>query len=98
MVCYWSYREWKARALNGIFQTKVLPSVRTVTKQIHINLTLQRTTKNLLSRAGFEYIFRFLVFHISEDGSEIELKHCASSKTSVKTSQKHFVHQSQLTR
>ena len=23
-------------------------------------------------------------FHISEDGSEIELKHCASSKTSVK--------------
>ena len=26
------------------------------------------------------------VFHISEDGSEIELKHCASSKTSVKLS------------
>jgi hypothetical protein len=25
-----------------------------------------------------------LVFRISEDGSEIELKHCASSKTSVK--------------
>ena len=33
-----------------------------------------------------------LVFHISEDGSEIELKHCASSKTSVKSSQKYFVH------
>ena len=26
-----------------------------------------------------------LVFHISEDVSEIELKHCASSKTSVLT-------------
>ena len=33
-----------------------------------------------------------IVFHISEDGSEIELKHCASSKTSVKLSQKYFVH------
>ena len=33
-----------------------------------------------------------LVFHISEDGSEIELKHCASSKTSVKSSRKYFVH------
>ena len=34
----------------------------------------------------------FLLFHISEDGSEIELKHCASSKTSVKSSRKYFVH------
>ena len=25
-----------------------------------------------------------LAFHISKDGSKIELKHCASSKTSVK--------------
>jgi hypothetical protein len=33
-----------------------------------------------------------LVFRISEDGSEIELKHCASSKTSVKLAQKYFVH------
>ena len=33
-----------------------------------------------------------LVFHISEDGSEIELKHCAPSKTSVKWSRKYFVH------
>ena len=33
-----------------------------------------------------------LVFHISEDGSEIESKHCASLKTSVKLSQKYFVH------
>ena len=33
-----------------------------------------------------------LVFHISEDGSEIELKHGASSKTSVKSSRKYFVH------
>ena len=33
-----------------------------------------------------------LVFHISEDGSEIELKHCASSKSSVKSSRKYFVH------
>ena len=33
-----------------------------------------------------------LVFHISEDGSEIELKHCASSKTSGKSSRKYFVH------
>ena len=33
-----------------------------------------------------------LVFHISEDGSEIELKHCTSSKTSVKSSRKYFVH------
>ena len=33
-----------------------------------------------------------LVFRISEDGSEIELKHCASSKTSVKSSRKYFVH------
>ena len=33
-----------------------------------------------------------LVFHISEDGSEIELRHCASSKTSVKSSRKYFVH------
>ena len=33
-----------------------------------------------------------LVFQISEDGSEIELKHCASSKTSVKSSRKYFVH------
>ena len=33
-----------------------------------------------------------LVFHTSEDGSEIELKHCASSKTSVKSSRKYFVH------
>ena len=77
----------------------------------HLNLTLQRTTKNSLSPAGFELgfelerefksrsrqrIFRCplqsqinmnLVFHISEDGSEIELKHCASSRKSVKSSQ-----------
>jgi hypothetical protein len=33
-----------------------------------------------------------LVFRISEDGSEIELKHYASSRTSVKSSQKYFVH------
>ena len=33
-----------------------------------------------------------LVFHISGNGSEIELKHCASSKTSVKSSRKYFVH------
>ena len=33
-----------------------------------------------------------IVFHISEDGSEIELKHCASSKTSVKSSRKYLVH------
>ena len=33
-----------------------------------------------------------LVFHISEDGSEIELKHCTSSKTCVKLSRKYFVH------
>ena len=33
-----------------------------------------------------------LVFHISEDGSEIELKHCASSKTSAKSSRKYFGH------
>ena len=33
-----------------------------------------------------------LVFHLFEDGSEIELKHCASSKTSVKSSRKYFVH------
>ena len=33
-----------------------------------------------------------LVFHISEDGSEIELQYCASSKTSVKSSRKCFVH------
>ena len=32
-----------------------------------------------------------LVFHISEDGSEIELKHCASSKISVKSSRKYSV-------
>ena len=37
-----------------------------------------------------------LVFHISEDGSEIELKHCASSKTSVKSSRKYFVHRLKL--
>ena len=33
-----------------------------------------------------------LVFRIFEDGSEIELKHYASSKTSVKSSRKYFVH------
>ena len=33
-----------------------------------------------------------LVFHISEDGSQIELKHCASSKTSIKSSRKYFVY------
>jgi hypothetical protein len=33
-----------------------------------------------------------LVFCISEYGSEIELKHCASSKTSVESSRKYFVH------
>ena len=32
-----------------------------------------------------------LVFHICEDGSEIELKHCMSSKTSVKSSSKYFL-------
>jgi hypothetical protein len=32
-----------------------------------------------------------LVFRISEDGSGIELKHCVSSKTSVKSSRKYFV-------
>ena len=31
-----------------------------------------------------------LVFHISEDGSKIESKHCASSETSVKSSQKNL--------
>ena len=33
-----------------------------------------------------------LVFHISEDGSEIALKHCASSKTSVKGAVSSFTH------
>ena len=33
-----------------------------------------------------------LAFHISEDGSETELRHCASLKISVKSSQKYFVH------
>ena len=33
-----------------------------------------------------------LVFYISEDGSKIELKHCASSKISVNSSRKYFVH------
>ena len=33
-----------------------------------------------------------LVFNISDDGSKIELKHCASLKTSVKSSRKYFVH------
>ena len=32
-----------------------------------------------------------LVFYNSKDGSEIELKHWASSKTSVKSSRKYFV-------
>ena len=32
-----------------------------------------------------------LVFRISEDGSEIESKRCASSKTSIKSSEKYFV-------
>ena len=32
-----------------------------------------------------------LVFHISEVGSEIVLKHCASSKTSATSSRKYFV-------
>ena len=31
-----------------------------------------------------------LVFRISEDGSEVESKHCAASKTSVKSSQKYI--------
>ena len=31
-------------------------------------------------------------FYISEVGFEIELKHCASSKTSIKSSRKYFVH------
>ena len=33
-----------------------------------------------------------LVFRIPGDGSEIELKHCASSKASVKSARKYFVH------
>ena len=33
-----------------------------------------------------------LVFPISENDSEIELQHCSSSKTSVKSSRKYFVH------
>jgi hypothetical protein len=33
-----------------------------------------------------------LVFRISGDGSEIELKYCASSKRSAKSSRKYFVH------
>ena len=33
-----------------------------------------------------------LVFHVSEDGSKIELKHCSSSKTRVKSSRRYFVH------
>ena len=61
----------------------------TLKNEIHINLTLQRTTKNSLSRAGFErassgfklwfrcslqcQINMNLVFHISEDGSKIPL-------------------------
>ena len=36
------------------------------------------------------------VFHISEDGSEIKLKHCASSKTSVKSSRKYLVYKIML--
>ena len=45
----------------------------------------------------FQFYFRTIlrdmkIFHISKDGSEIELKHCASSKTSVKSSRKYFVH------
>ena len=33
-----------------------------------------------------------LVFHMSEGGSEIELKHCASSKTNIEPSRKYFAH------
>ena len=33
-----------------------------------------------------------LVFHISKGGSEIELKHCASSKTNAMPTRKDFVH------
>ena len=33
-----------------------------------------------------------LVFHIFEDDFEIELKHCASLKASVKSARKCFVH------
>ena len=33
-----------------------------------------------------------LVFHISEDGSKIELIHCVFSKTSIKSWRKYFVH------
>ena len=61
---------------------------------IHINLTLQKTTKNSLSRAGFELashrcslqcqINMNLVFHISEDGSEIE-RLCYDSYDQTKT-------------
>jgi hypothetical protein len=38
-----------------------------------------------------------VVFRISEDGSEIELKHCASSNSSVKSSRKYFVHLNWIT-
>jgi hypothetical protein len=54
-------------------------------------LTLQSTKKNLFSIPEYR-MDKTLVFHISEDGSEIELKHYTSSKTSViKLSQKNNI-------
>ena len=56
-------------------------------------ILIQETRRCEFKSRSRQRIFRFptvqcqinmnLVFHISEDGSDIELKHCVSSKTSV---------------
>ena len=45
---------------------------------MRVQIPLETTNFSLLN-------INLIAFHISEDGSEIELKHCASSKTSIKS-------------
>ena len=52
----------------------------------------QKLNKKKPERRSLYKPQRYEILDISEDGSEIELKHCASSKTSVKSSRKYFVH------
>ena len=76
------------RRVSVLFQNPRQRYLRMVLDHLRESRSRQRIFRCSLQRQNNMQ----LVFHISESGSEIELKHCASSKASVKSSRKYIVH------
>ena len=79
--------------ISVTYRTTIAVSVIQV-KSSKLNLSdiaLPKCTK-MFEQSGLRGILNlYIVFHISEDGSEIESKHCTSLETSVKSSRKYLV-------